>query len=299
MASLDIMLPFYGPIDLLTATVRSVLAQDDPDWVLTVVDDAHPDPDVATWFTRLDDPRVRYLRNEVNLGSNRNFQRCLDLVERDLVTILGGDDLLLPSYVRTVRSAHAEHPDATVVQPGVVVIDQDGRPARTLVDQAKRRLYAPRDGVQRMTGEALAVSLLRGNWLYFPSLCWQSAAVRQVGFRTGLDTTQDLGLVLDLVLGGATLLVVPTVCFEYRRHAASESSWRATTGNRFEEERRFYDEAAEQMSAKGWHRAAATARRHLSSRLHAATVLPRAVVQRQPAAVRSLARHVLGRQPRP
>jgi len=292
---LDLMLPYYGPLHLLQATVRSVLAQQDPEWVLTVVDDAYPDPAVAQWFAGLQDERVRYLRNDVNLGANRNFQRCLDLVERDLTVILGGDDLLLPFYVNTVRRAHAAHPDAAMIQPGVQVVDRYGRPARTLVDEVKRRVYSPRRRkTVAMAGEELAVSLLRGNWLYFPSLCWRSVVVRENQFRPGLDTTQDLALVVDLVLTGASLVVVPDTCFQYRRHAASESSWRAAAGTRFLEERMFFLDAARLMEARGWHRAAKTARRHLSSRLNALTVLPSAIRRRDIIAARTLTQHVTG-----
>jgi len=37
----------------------------------------------------------------------------------------------------------------------------------------KRRVYAPRvHGAKLFGGEELAVSLLRGNWMYFPAICW-------------------------------------------------------------------------------------------------------------------------------
>jgi len=50
--------------------VRSVLEQRDPDWRLTVVDDGYPDGSVPGWFAGLGDDRVRYHRNETNLGAH-------------------------------------------------------------------------------------------------------------------------------------------------------------------------------------------------------------------------------------
>ena len=41
MNTVDIMLPYYGPVDLVQAAVCSVLGQQDPDWRLTVVDDGY------------------------------------------------------------------------------------------------------------------------------------------------------------------------------------------------------------------------------------------------------------------
>ncbi len=289
------MVPYFGPLGLLQVTVRSVLAQEDVHWSLTVVDDAYPDAAVAAWFMTVRDDRIRYTRNKVNLGANRNFQRCLDLVENDLVVIVGCDDVLLPNYVSTIRASYSAHPGVAMVQPRVQVIDSDGFPSRALADIVKRRVYTPQHHEYvELSGQDLAVSLLRGNWLYFPSVCWRSAAILGTGFRAGLDTTQDLALVLDLVGAGETLLLVPVACFQYRRHAASESSWRGAVGTRFQEERGFFLDVAERMEARGWYHAAHAARWHISSRLNAMSVLPHAVRNRQGSVVRSLAAHAVG-----
>ncbi|HEY8372427.1 MAG TPA: glycosyltransferase family A protein [Pseudonocardiaceae bacterium] len=293
--TIDIMLPYYGDVALMQATVRSVLAQDDTDWRLTVVDDGYPDDSIPGWFAALDDPRVRYLRNERNLGANRNYQKCVELVEHDVAVIMGADDIMLPNYVSTIRRIHREHPEVAMIQPGVQLIDEHGRPAKGLVDAAKQWLYAPKvHGRRVMRGESLAVSLLRGNWLYFPSLAWRAEALRRTGFREGLNVVQDLALVIDLVQQGESMVVDSTVCFQYRRHRASDSSWRALEGTRFVEERNYFVDVAERLQAQGWHRAARVARAHLSSRLHAATLLPRAVRAGHRTGVRNLARHVFG-----
>ncbi|MBV8932149.1 MAG: glycosyltransferase [Kutzneria sp.] len=293
--TIDIMLPYYGDVSLMRATVRSILVQDDPDWRLTVVDDGYPDDSIPGWFSALGDDRVRYLRNDHNLGANLNYQKCLSLVENELVVMMGADDLMLPNYVRVVRAAYKAFPDAGIIQPGVEVIDGDGNPSTNLVDQTKKRLYAPKVTGRRIGGgEDLAVSLLRGNWLYFPSLCWRSDAIVNAGFRKGLDVVQDLALVIDLLQAGEQMVVDDTICFQYRRHRASDSSWRALAGSRFIEERNYFLDVAERLSAQGWDRAAKVARAHMSSRLHALTLLPKAIGQRHVEGMRNLSRHAFG-----
>lgn len=292
-ATVHLLVPYYGDAALLRETVASVLAQDDPNWRLTVVDDGGP-PQVRDWFATLDDERVHYLRNPANLGLTGNFNRCVELVEHDLAVLLGCDDRLLPGYVRTVRAVHADHPNAGIIQPGVRVIGPDGRPVRTLVDEAKRRVYAPRvTGRRELAGEELAVSLLRGDWLYFPSLAWRADVLTSVRFRTDLRVIQDLALLMELVLRGAVLVVADTPCFEYRRHPASESSATAVDGSRFTEAGEFFADTAARLAAHGWHRAAGVARRHVSSRIFALTTLPGALRRRS--GVRALTRHVVGR----
>jgi glycosyltransferase involved in cell wall biosynthesis len=299
VTTFDIMLPYYGDAALMRETVRSVQAQDDEDWRLTVVDDCYPDDSVPGFFAELGDPRVTYRRNEHNLGINRNFQHCVELAERDYVVIIGSDDVMLPGYVRTVRSIVADVPDATIVQPGVEIVDGQGNPARSLVDDTKQRFYRPKfTGRTVLKGEPLAVSLLRGNWLYFPALCWRTKAMRSVGFREGLNVIQDLALVIDLVQQGAELVVDDTVCFRYRRHEASVSSVGAAQATRFVEERNYFMDVADRMRAQGWERAARAAHNHVSSRLHALTMLPGALRGGQTDGAKVLARHAFGRSRR-
>ncbi|HVV14492.1 glycosyltransferase [Amycolatopsis sp.] len=294
MTAVDILIPYYGDEELLRVAVSSVLEQDDPRWRLTVVDDCDV-PGVADWFAGLGDDRVRYLRNPENLGVTGNFNRCLELIEQELVVLMGCDDRLLSNYVCTVLAAHEAVPEAGIIQPGVRLIDGEGHPTRTLVDEAKRRVYAPKvRGKLLMSGEQLALSLVRGDWLYFPSLCWTASSLKQVRFREDLRVIQDLALMLELVIRGESLLVDETVCFEYRRHAASESSATAQSGSRFVEAGRFFAETAERLREHGWTRAARAARRHVSSRLFALTLLPGTLLARERESAKALARHAFG-----
>ncbi|GAA0953007.1 glycosyltransferase family 2 protein [Virgisporangium aurantiacum] len=292
--TLDIMLPYYGDVGLLQAAVRSVIAQSDPEWRLTVVDDGQ-EPGVPEWFAGLGDERIRYMRNDHNLGITKNFQKCADLAEHEYMTMLGTDDLMLPNYVATVKALAADHPKVAIIQPGVEVIDADGKITNTLVDRTKSKMYRPRfTGQIVMGGEEMAVSLLRGNWLYFPSLCWRTEKMQSVRFRPELRVIQDLALIIELVQAGEQMLVDDTLCFQYRRHAESVSSSDAKLGVRFLEARRYFVETADQMAAHGWPRAARASRRYVSSRLHAATMLPGAVLSRSGKGVRVLTRHAFG-----
>jgi len=232
MTTIDIMLPYYGDVALMQAAVRSIIAQTDPDWRLTVVDDGK-EPGVPEWFAALGDERVRYQRNEANLGATGNYQKCLSLVEHDYMVMMGTDDIMLPDYVAEIRRVVAGHPGIGIIQPGVEVIDGTGAVVRTLADQTKNRVYQPRfTGTVVMGGEDLAASLLRGCWFYFPSLCWRSDAIKEASFRTDLDIIQDLALVIDLVRRGEKMALTDKLTFQYRRHAASYSAAEAMAGKR-------------------------------------------------------------------
>ena len=106
--AIDVMLPYYGDVELMRQAVRSVLAQRNGNWRLVVVDDCYPDLEAGRWLAQLDDPRVEYLRNVSQLGVNGNFRRCVELVRAPVFQILGGDDMLEPNYVDVVLGAFAE-----------------------------------------------------------------------------------------------------------------------------------------------------------------------------------------------
>ncbi len=294
-AALDVFIPFWGDPELLYATVDSVRRQTDQDWVVTVVDDCYPDPTVAEHFAAEADPRIRYLRNEVNLGITDNYQRCRDLATAELMMFLGCDDLMHPQFVETVRAAHAEFPSAATIQVGVQVVDEHDAPIDPLTDKVKR---AVRPRVRRraeLSGERLATSLLRGAWHYWPALVFRTEAINRYPFREGLPIIQDLALLIDMTAAGETLVLDPTVCFSYRRHTQSASATSLLRGTRFADERRYYASAAAQMSRHGWPRAARTARNRWTSRLHALTLTPTALRGRDRAGLRSLVTHAVER----
>ncbi|HEU5222612.1 MAG TPA: glycosyltransferase family 2 protein [Candidatus Lumbricidophila sp.] len=269
--TLDIVMPFYGDPGLLRVAVESILRQTNPDWRLVVIDDAYPDPNPGDWLKSLGDPRVTYLRNDINLGVSGNFRKSLDVVEAPVFTLMGCDDELLPNYVERMLRAFADNPGAAYVQPGVVVVDGHGREVLPLGDRVKARLRKHVERTDALSGEPLATSLLKGNWTYFPSIAWRTEVVRRFGFRADLEVALDLWLQLDIVLDGGAIALDNVASFRYRRHAASVSSWTASEGSRFIEERDVMNATAKAAEQAGWPRAARTARRRWSSRVHAAT----------------------------
>lgn len=293
--SLDIMMPFYGSFELLRTAVESVLAQDDPEWRLVVIDDQYPDAAPGEWLRAIGDPRITVLRNPVNLGVSGNFRRSAELAAADRTVIMGCDDVMLPNYVSHVKSLATRFPDVAIIQPGVEVIDDTGAVTLPLADRVKSwyRIGGSKPAVYE--GEQIAASLLRGDWTYFPSLCWSTAVLREHEFRVEMDVTLDLEMKLQIIAAGGRMLVDDEVCFQYRRHESSVSSWKASDGTRFAQEATVFGEAARDLGARGWRRAARAARRHTSSRLNAATKLPQALRSGDRAGLALIIRHVFGR----
>jgi glycosyltransferase involved in cell wall biosynthesis len=293
---LDIFIPYWGEPAYMIETVESVLAQENPDWLLTVVDDAYPTLEIRDYMAGIDDPRVKYVRKDTNAGITENYRTCVAMASEDVMVILGCDDVLLPNYVDVILKAHKRYPHAAVIQPGVEVIDENSRVVSTLADTVKQQLVKPRGrGCQVVSGEAIARNLMHGDWLYWPSLAFRTDKIREVDFREGFPIIQDLALVMDMIFQGSQLLIEPTLCFRYRRHSNSASSTKLVDGSRFTGEREYFEVAAAQAEELGWRRAARSARLRVTSRAHAVCLLPKAAMTRNSPALKALARHAFGK----
>ena len=100
-------------------------------------------------------------------------------------------------------------------------------PTRPLADRVKRAIAPKAPGPTSLRGEEALASLLRGNWTYFPSLCWRRDRVTGPGFRQDLTVCVDLALLAEVLMADGELVVVPDVAFLYRRHGGSVSSVQA------------------------------------------------------------------------
>lgn len=264
------VVPYFLDPRFLFEIIDSVRVQSVPDWLLTVVDDQYPGTAAEDRIRELADPRIEYVRNEKNLGATGNVCHCLTLGELDHITVLGADDALEPNYVQVVEDAFRRHPDAVMVHPGVTVVDGDGAPTDSLADRIKRMASRSAWRKPELGGEEAVESLINGNWLYVPAMCFRTDAVPRAKQLGEFKSIADLAWVTDMLLGGGTLALDPTPAFRYRRHAISHSSQHAKNVVRFDEERAYYESVALTLDEKGWQKAARAARRHTLSRLHAA-----------------------------
>ena len=276
---LSIALPFYGDVDYLKQTVLSVIGQTDPDWQLIVVDDGYPDGSIPGWFEGLNDSRISYQRNVENLGANGNYRKCIGQIESEYCVIMGADDILAPNFIAQMKLLIETFPEASMFHPGVQIIDESGKIVFPITDRIKRRIRSQLGDASSLRGESVAKSLMDGNWLYFPSIIWKTKVIQKTGFRSGLHVCQDLALAIDVLKDGNSIAITDEVLFQYRRHLSSDSSIKALTGERFDEERRFFSGLAFEFADMGWYRAAKSARIHFSSRLHALLLVPKAVVK--------------------
>jgi hypothetical protein len=194
---------------------------------------------------------------------------------------MGADDLLEPNFVERISELIVAHPGVSMIHPGVKVIDEKNELISTRSDQIKKSIRESQGSSTVLSGEPLARSLMKGNWMYFPSIVWKTKTIQEIGFRPGFHVCQDLGLAMDLIMRGGEMALIEDDIFRYRRHQESDSSIKAFNGERFKDEKYFFKVMTKDLRRIGWKSAARTAMIHSTSRLHAASLIPACIARKQ------------------
>ncbi len=251
---LTFAIPFYSGIHYLPRAIESVLAQSDSSWRALVCDDGSVEG-TEELVRSYGDSRIAYFKNPRNLGMAGNWNRCLELAESDLITLLHEDDELEPSYCATLRSAAARHPNAVAFYCGAHVIGDDGRPTFSFPDFIKYNFINPSPSKEIvLDGEEGVRALLKGDFIMAPTLCFRRSRLGGERFHEALKFVLDIQLTTDLLFRGEQIVGLPDMCYRYRRHDNNATSQYTQTLLRFHEESDFYDRILPRVRERGWQR---------------------------------------------
>jgi glycosyltransferase involved in cell wall biosynthesis len=103
-------LPVYNGERFVRQAIQSVLDQTFTDFELIISDNASTDstPDICEEFARKDS-RVRYIRQEINIGAKANFNRVFEYSRGEYFKWVAADDVCGPRYLElTVAQLDAD-----------------------------------------------------------------------------------------------------------------------------------------------------------------------------------------------
>lgn len=121
-----IAIPAYKRTYLAEA-IRSALSQTYSNIELLVVDDDSPN-DLKPIIDGFHDARIKYYRNERNLGSLnvvKNWNRCLELAQGQYFVLLCDDDMLEPDFVQELMNLANKYPQCNVFHARRKVLDEN------------------------------------------------------------------------------------------------------------------------------------------------------------------------------
>jgi len=114
---ISVVIPTYNRAAYLDAAIASVLAQRGADFEIIVSDNCSQDETAAVVGKYLADSRVRYHRNEENIGMVRNWRKAVfEHASGDWFVLLSDDDYLVdPDYLAKASRLIEDNPSVVVV----------------------------------------------------------------------------------------------------------------------------------------------------------------------------------------
>jgi glycosyltransferase involved in cell wall biosynthesis len=136
-ARVAVGLPVYNGERFLAAAIDSVLAQTFQDFEIIISDNASTDSTrkICLEYAAAD-PRVRYYRNDRNIGGVRNFNRVVEFSSSELFMWFADDDVIAPTYLEKCIAALDRDPSVILSFSSFGDIDAEGK----LLDTRKSSL---------------------------------------------------------------------------------------------------------------------------------------------------------------
>ncbi len=99
MPLVTVLMPTYKGANYLSETIDSILNQTFKDFEFLIINDCSPD-DTDTVIARYNDPRIRYIKNETNLGISGSSNKGFQLAKGKYIVRQDHDDIALPDKLR-------------------------------------------------------------------------------------------------------------------------------------------------------------------------------------------------------
>lgn len=120
-------LPVYNSERYVKQSLDSLLAQTYTDFALVISDNASTDgtADICKQYAARDS-RVKYFRNEVNIGNPRNFNRVAELTTTPYLKWSTADDFWAPTFVERALEIMERDSSIALCYPQAALVDADG-----------------------------------------------------------------------------------------------------------------------------------------------------------------------------
>ena len=126
----------YNAERFVGRTLESLLSQDYDNFEVNISDNHSDDqtPVICETFAR-DDGRIKFVRNDTNIGANRNFARVLEMAKGTYFMSASDHDLWNPSYISKCVRVMESNTSAVLVHGLTMLIDTEGNPIRLEPDR--------------------------------------------------------------------------------------------------------------------------------------------------------------------
>jgi glycosyltransferase involved in cell wall biosynthesis len=210
---ISVVVPTHNRRQVLPRAIASVLAQDKPDFELIIVDDCSAD-DTPDYLASLQDPRIRSLRSERNVGCAAARNLGLEAARAEIVAFLDDDDVYLQHRLAAPLAVFARQPQVVCTLSSSIKVKKKSTeialmPELILAAPAfEWALIADLVGV-----ESSGISVRR------------PAALEAGGFKAGMKATEDREFLIRLSRTGGGALIGEPLWQKYWSDDSLSNQW--------------------------------------------------------------------------
>lgn len=125
MPEITVLMPVYNAARFLPTAMDSILQQSFSDLEFLIIDDGSTDNSAAI-IQSYTDNRIRFIRNEINLGVKATLNKGIELATADLIARMDADDISLPDRLLKQYSFMQEHPECCLLGSRTATISEEG-----------------------------------------------------------------------------------------------------------------------------------------------------------------------------
>ena len=124
--TVSVCIPVYNGSAYIAESIESVLGQTYKDLCIIILDNCSTDG-TADIIRKFKDSRIRYIRNEKNIGLVKNHNRCIELCETKYLNIWHHDDIMMPENLEKKISILEKENHVGLIFSNVRNVDENGK----------------------------------------------------------------------------------------------------------------------------------------------------------------------------
>jgi glycosyltransferase involved in cell wall biosynthesis len=191
----------------LSSTIKSACHQNYPNFEIIVSDNFSSD-NTEEMVRSINDERIKYIRQKINIGPNNNYNACLNAAKGDYFLLLHDDDLIDEDFVSTCVKAAQFSTDFGFIRTGTRIIGQD-----------EKNLKNEPNAVYDNSPDSMFSAWLSGkSSFYLCSTLFNTEALRKIGgFKSNNNLFED-GFAIIKLSADYPILNVVDIKASFRHH---------------------------------------------------------------------------------
>ena len=208
----SVIIPAYNCARWIRGSVESALKQDVPMEILVINDCSKDDLDQVMESYR-EDPRVRYIHNQINLGAAGTRNRGIQLAEGEYVAFLDADDLWREGKLKKQLEA---------MDSSGYVLCATGRELMTPEGKTTGKIFSVKERLRYR-------DLLKGNCIACSSVLMKTEVARQFPMHHDKDSHEDYIMWLEILGNYHEVCAVnePLLIYRLSNTGKSGSKWQS------------------------------------------------------------------------